>query len=230
MNPFNERMTDHNTCPVILTMYNIPTYLCQKRKYLFPTVLVSGPRQLGIDIDMFIEPMMQEFERLWRVGEPMYDAFRQEDFTLRAIIFMTINDHPALFAMSRHIKGKMGCLVCLDDTKWVYLYGSKKVVYLRNRRFLKMGHKYHSKLYLRYYGHIPEDEPPPERCHNGQYVYKMVKTIKIIYGKKNPDGTIRDRSTPPIKGVPFKKQSVFFWYLPYWPELAVPHAIDAMHV
>jgi hypothetical protein len=48
--------------------------------------------------------------------------------------------------------------------------------------------------------------------------------------KKNLDGTIRDRSTPPIEGVPFKKQSIFFWYLPYWPELAVPHAIDAMHV
>jgi hypothetical protein len=58
----------------------------------------------------------------------------------------------------------------------------------------------------------------------------MVKTIQVVYGKKNPNGTIRDRSTPPIKGVPFKKQSVFFWYLPYWPELAVPHAIDAMHM
>jgi hypothetical protein len=31
MNPFNERMSDHNTWPVILTMYNIPTWLCQKR-------------------------------------------------------------------------------------------------------------------------------------------------------------------------------------------------------
>jgi hypothetical protein len=32
MNPFNERMNDHSTWPVILTMYNIPTYLCQKIK------------------------------------------------------------------------------------------------------------------------------------------------------------------------------------------------------
>jgi hypothetical protein len=167
INPFNERMTDHRTWPVILTMYNIPTWLCQKRKYLFLTVLVSGPKQLGIDIDVFLEPVMEEFERLWRVGEPMYDAFRQEDLTLRAIIFVTINDHPALFAMSGQIKGKMEYLVYLDDTKWVYLNGSKKVIYLRNRRFLKMDHKYRNKLYLRYYGDIPEDEPPPERRHNG---------------------------------------------------------------
>jgi hypothetical protein len=111
----------------------------------------------------------------------------------------------------------------------VFLDGSKKV-YIRNRRFLKIGHKYRSKLYLKYYGNIEENEPPPERCNNREHVYKMVKNICIIYGKKRSDGTIRDRSTPPIEGVPFKKQSIFFQYLPYWLELEVPHAIDAMHV
>ena len=74
MNPFNERMSDHNTWPVILTMYNIPTWLCQKRKYLL-TILIFGPKQLGINIDVFLEPLMQEMERLWRHGEPMYAAF-----------------------------------------------------------------------------------------------------------------------------------------------------------
>jgi hypothetical protein len=92
----------------------------------------------------------------------------------------------------------------------VFLDGSKKVVYITNQRFLKIGHKYHSKLYLRYYGDIPENEPPLERCHNGEYVYKMLKYIHIIYGKKKSDGTIKDRSTPPIEGIPFKKQSIFF--------------------
>jgi hypothetical protein len=61
-------------------------------------------------------------------------------------------------------------------------------------------------------------------------VFRIVQNIHIVYGKKNPDGTIRDRSTPPIEGVPFKKQSIFFQYLPYWPDLEVPHAIDVMHV
>ena len=50
----------------------------------------------------------------------------------------------------------------------------------------------------------------------------MVKNIRDVYGKKNPDGTNRDRSTPPVEGVPFKKQSIFFQYLPYWPDLEVP--------
>jgi len=40
MNLFGERSSTHNTWPVILTMYNLPTWLCQKRKYLLLSVLV----------------------------------------------------------------------------------------------------------------------------------------------------------------------------------------------
>ena len=75
---------------------------------------------------------MQEMERLWRHGEQMYDLFRKEEFICRAIIFVTTNDYPALFALSVQIKGKMGYLDCLDGTTWVYLDESKKIVYLRN--------------------------------------------------------------------------------------------------
>jgi hypothetical protein len=131
MNPFHKGMSDHITWLVILTMYNIPTWLCQKRKYLLLAILIQGPKQLGIDIDMFLKLLMQEMERLWRHGESMYDAFRKEDFISRAMIFVTTNDYLALFALSRQIKGKMGCLVCLDSTTWVFLDASKKIVYLK---------------------------------------------------------------------------------------------------
>ena len=93
----------------------------------------------------------------------------------------------------------------MDGTTWVFLDASKKIVYLRNRRFLKTSHKYRSKLFFRFYDNTPEIEPPPERCYNGEHVYRMVKNIRVIYEKKNPDGTNRDRSTPPVEGVPFKK-------------------------
>ena len=159
----------------------------------------------------------------------MYYVSKGAMIICRAMIFVTNNDYSTLFALSRQIKGKTGCLVCLDGTTWVYLDASKKIVYLWNRRFLKTSHKYRSKLFFRFYDNTPEIEPPPRR-HNGEHVYKMVKNIRVIYGKKNLDGTNRDRSTPPVEGVPFKKQSIFFQYLPYWPDLEVPHAIDSMHV
>ena len=89
----------------------------------------------------------------------MYDAFGIEDFICRAIIFVTSNDYPTLFALSGQIKGKMGCLVCLDGTTWVFLDASKKIVYLRNRCFLKTSHKYRSKLFFRFYDNTSEIEP-----------------------------------------------------------------------
>ena len=40
MNRFGERSSTHSTWPMILTMYNLLTWLCQKRKYLLLSVLI----------------------------------------------------------------------------------------------------------------------------------------------------------------------------------------------
>ena len=62
-----------------------------------------------------------------------------------------------------------------------------------------------------------------------RYVFEMVRTIQVIYGKKD-DGRKRKRDKAPINGVPFKKQSIFYKYLPYLANLKVHHAIDGMHL
>jgi hypothetical protein len=54
----------------------------------------------------------------------MWDEYRRETFTLKEIIFVTINDYPALFSLSGQKKGKIGCVVCLNGTIFVYLKGS----------------------------------------------------------------------------------------------------------
>jgi hypothetical protein len=97
----------------------------------------------------------------------------------------------------------------------------KKTVYLQYQCFLKKNHKYAASCTSDIMTTPSETEPPPERRQNGQHVFEMVKNIRVIFEKKNPDGTNRDRSTPPVASVPFKKQSIFFQYLPYWPDLEV---------
>jgi hypothetical protein len=64
MNPFGENRTMHNTWPVILAMYNIPTWLCHKRKYLILSILIQGPKEVSIDIDVFLEPLMKDLAKL----------------------------------------------------------------------------------------------------------------------------------------------------------------------
>ena len=53
MNPFGDRTSTHNTWPIILLIYNLPPWLCQKRKYLLLTLIILGPKAPGIDIDVF---------------------------------------------------------------------------------------------------------------------------------------------------------------------------------
>jgi hypothetical protein len=60
MNPFGELSSSHNTWQVILSIYNLPPWVCLKRRYLMLTMLISGPRQPSNDIDVLLEPVMEE--------------------------------------------------------------------------------------------------------------------------------------------------------------------------
>jgi hypothetical protein len=73
MNPFGENRTVYSTWPVILVMYNILTWLCHKRKYLILSILIQGLKQAGIDIDVFLELLMEDMSKLWNEGVCMWD-------------------------------------------------------------------------------------------------------------------------------------------------------------
>jgi len=89
MNPFSDLSSSHNTWPVILTIYNLPPSICQKRRYLLLTMLISGPTQPENDINVFLEPLMKDMKNLWEEGVEMMDASVQK-FILKSIIFVTI--------------------------------------------------------------------------------------------------------------------------------------------
>jgi hypothetical protein len=44
MNPFGENRNMHSTWSVILAMYNLPIWLCHKRKYFMLSILIQGPK------------------------------------------------------------------------------------------------------------------------------------------------------------------------------------------
>jgi hypothetical protein len=44
MNPFGDLSSSHNTWPVILTIYNLPPWLCEKRRYLLLSCIIPGPK------------------------------------------------------------------------------------------------------------------------------------------------------------------------------------------
>ena len=105
-------------------------------------MLISRLKQPDNDIDVFLEPFMEDMKILWEEGVKMMDAPLKKEFTLKAIIFVTITDYPGLFSLSGQIKGKSGCVVCIDGTCYTYHSASKKMVYMRHRRFLIKKHRY----------------------------------------------------------------------------------------
>jgi hypothetical protein len=100
---------------------------------------------------MFLEPLMENMKILWEDKVKMMDASLKKEFTLKAIIFVTITDYLGLLSLSGRIKGKSGHVVCIDDTCYTYLNASKKLVYMRSRRFLNKKHRYRAEMMNKYF-------------------------------------------------------------------------------
>jgi hypothetical protein len=71
----------------------------------------------------------------------VWDKNKQENFSLRALLFITINDWPALSNLSGHSnKGYRVCTHCLHKTDDSHLKICKNVVYMGHCRFLLEKH------------------------------------------------------------------------------------------
>jgi hypothetical protein len=92
----------------------------------------------------------------------------------------------------------------MDDTVSSFLQSSRKVVYLGHRRFLVEEHHCQSKKFYNFFDGKPELHSCPVK-RDGHYVFEMVRTIQVTYGKMKKDGKKRNRDKAPIEGVPFKK-------------------------
>jgi hypothetical protein len=141
----------------------------------------------------------------------MWDQYQQEYFLLKAIIFVCIHDAPWGFTVSGKTKGKSGCPVCMDGTASVYLPSPRKLVLMRHRRLFKRKSKYHKMK--RYFDNTIEKDSASKR-YTGKLLFEMVKNIQLVFVKGTVKGQKR-KKTPTSTDMSFKKQSIFFKYLPY---------------
>ena len=81
------------------------------------SLLISGPRQPGKDIDVYLAPLVDDLKTLWEVGVKAYDEHQRDFFTLKTILLWTINYFPAygnLYGCT--VKGYYACLICGGET------------------------------------------------------------------------------------------------------------------
>ncbi|XP_030936242.1 uncharacterized protein LOC115968027 [Quercus lobata] len=143
-NPFGIMSTSHSTWPVMLVPYNLPPWLCMKRSSLILSLVIPVPTSLGIAIDVYLEPLVEELRELWDVGVQAYDASSKEEFQLRAALMWTINDFPAYADLSGwSTKGELAYPSCVVKTESRYLRNGHKFCYIGHRRWLDVDHDFY---------------------------------------------------------------------------------------
>ncbi|XP_015639131.2 uncharacterized protein [Oryza sativa Japonica Group] len=180
-----------------------------------------SPKQPGNDIDVYLRPLVEDLKQLWKKeGVPVWDEDKQEEFNLRALLFVTINDWPALSNLSgQSNKGYKACTHCMDETESTYLKHCRKVVYMGHRRFLVANHPVRKKG--KHFEHKADHRTKPKH-RSGKTVFAMVKDLKVVFGKGPGSQHIESEDG---HAAMWKKNSIF-WELPYWEFLDVRHAID----
>ncbi|GJX18863.1 putative transposon, En/Spm-like, transposase-associated domain protein [Tanacetum coccineum] len=115
-NPNNLNSNSYLLWPVFLTIYNLPSWMCLKDENVKLSWVIPGKKNPGQNIDVFLQPLIKELKMLWNSGVETYDAYRKNNFHLKATLLWTISDFPAyamLSGWSTH--DKLSCPHCMGD-------------------------------------------------------------------------------------------------------------------
>ncbi|XP_075514216.1 uncharacterized protein LOC142549251 [Primulina tabacum] len=224
-NPFGDLSSRYSCWPVILVNYNLPPLTCMTKENLMLTLLIPGPKQPGNDIDVYLEPLVEDLKELWDKGVEAYDAFNKSMFNLKVILMWAINDFPAYGNLvGCATKGKLGCPICGEDICSMWLKYSRKFAYLGHRRFLSPNHLLREK---KKWFNGKKERGRKVRHLNGLEIVNATKDIENDWGKKKNSDTVntssrkrkkQDNSKELRKPVQMWKKKSIFFDLPYWSE------------
>ena len=228
-NPHVSLANRYSCWPVIVVPYNLPPSMCMKREFSMLTLLISGPKQPGKDIDIYLQPLIDELKQLWE-GVVTFDSFNNSEFTMRVRVLWAIHDYPALGTLSGcTTHGYFACPICGEDTCSYHLSESKKMCYMGHRRFLPFEHKFRDDKSN--FNNKQEHRRPPWPL-TGYQVEEKVANIKMKVGKNKPEiGRKRKKKIDEeeLDNVPAWYRRSIFFDLPYWKANLVRHNIDVMH-
>ncbi|KAL3839245.1 hypothetical protein ACJIZ3_023836 [Penstemon smallii] len=157
MNPFSTKSTTYSIWPVIPMVYNLPPWMCMKPDNLILSMIIPGPGSPGNNIDIYLQPLVDELKLLYEPG-------------MCAALMWTISDLPALAYISGwSTKGKYGCICCHIETcsKW----------HKHGRKFCYMDHRHDEE-----FDGKKEKRSAPIPL-DGNTKLKMLEGFEIEFGK-----------------------------------------------
>ncbi|XP_062075063.1 uncharacterized protein LOC133779079 [Humulus lupulus] len=109
-------------------------------------MLIPGPKQPGNDIDIYLEPLVEDLKLLWNEGVDAHDALDNTNFKLWAIVMWTIQDFTTYGNLAGcKNKGYFSCPLCGYGTHSEWLKHSGKFSYRGHQKFLQEDHPFQSK-------------------------------------------------------------------------------------
>ncbi|KAK9997254.1 hypothetical protein SO802_021940 [Lithocarpus litseifolius] len=111
-NPYGNMSSTHSTWLVILIPYNLAPWMCMKRSSFMLSLLILGPTSLENDIDVYLQPLVEELKKLWDVGVKMFGVSSEKSFKMHVTLLWIINDFPAYSDIS--VDNIIGTLLNLD--------------------------------------------------------------------------------------------------------------------
>jgi hypothetical protein len=101
-NPFGKMSSSYSMWLVFLIPYNFPPWVCIEQSNFMMGLLIPGRECPGKDFDVFLEPLIEELQELWK-GVPAFDALSEKMFALHAAVIWCIHDYPALSMFSGRV-------------------------------------------------------------------------------------------------------------------------------
>ena len=222
-NPFSSMSIAYSTWPVVLIPYNLPPWMCMKQQFFMLSLLIPSPNAPGNDIDVYLQPLVDELQELWEHGVTTYDVASKQNFSMHATLLWTISDFPAYANLSGwSTKGRFACPCCNKETCSYRLQHGKKFSYMGHRRFLKTNHRFrHDK---RSFNGKAELRLAPTRLSGVDVLQQLEQLEPIILGR-----SLKRKRENVTHQHNWKKKSIFF-QLPYWKTLLLRHNLDIMHI
>jgi hypothetical protein len=81
-NPFGNMSTSYSTWPIMLVPYNLPPWMSMKHTSFILSLVIPGPSSPGMDIGVYLQPLIDKLLELWNVGVRTFNASKMKNFNM----------------------------------------------------------------------------------------------------------------------------------------------------
>ena len=157
----------------------MPPWMSMSSTNFMLSLIIPGPKAPGNDIDVFLQPLIDELKVLLEVGVRTYDAHSKEFFAMFAMLMWIVHDFPGYANVSGwSTKGFLACPNCHQDICSKRLCHGKKWCYMGHCRFLEPDHKWRTNRAS--FNKRPEKRPPPISL-SGHDVCEELSNLSLIH-------------------------------------------------